>query len=200
MTIRTRSHARSLALLVATGGAVALLGTASPAHAEDGFPGAIQQHYGGDCAPQCTLCHTRPEGGPEHYKPSAATLDGYVSKDLGNNRGEGDFFANMVAVNGNSLPVGEQKLLAALEKLRKNPCTPTSTGPCDSDGDKTIDMDEFKNNGDPDVANGHLCIGPTYGCGAMIQPLPERAEAKTTAAAVLALLGVGLVFVRRARR
>jgi hypothetical protein len=164
----------------------------------------IQNTYGGTCAPQCTLCHDRPEGGPEHYNPSVL-YDTYTHQDLGNNRGEGRFFANLIYVN-KGLPNGESGLKAALAKLAKLPCStdankPGNTmAPCDSDGDGVPDTKEFAQDGDPNVDGGDLCIGPKYGCGAAITPLPRDATATWRAAAVLAALGVGIVIARRLQR
>jgi hypothetical protein len=45
-----------------------------------------------------------------------------------------------------------------------------------------------------------LCAGPKYGCGATISALPRERTATREAAAAMSLLGVGLVFLRRARR
>jgi hypothetical protein len=183
---------RALAVL---SGPLVALSLATPAAAEQIFPGLIQTTYGGTCAPQCTLCHTRPEGGPGFYRPSA--LDpGWVTKDLGNNRGEGTFFANLIDVN-KGLPTGENAMKRALNLLATQNCTSTSNGPCDSDGDKIPDMQEFAKDGDPDVANGDLCVGPKYGCGATISPLPRESRARSRGVAVLALLGLGVVFGRR---
>jgi len=61
-------------------------------------------------------------------------------------------------------------------------------------------MKEFAQNGDPNIAHGDLCIGPTYGCGATITPLPRDSTANWRAAAVLAALGLGIVVARRLQR
>ena len=204
----TPARARSLSTCVAFGGLLAVVALARPASAEEIFPGVIQDNYGGTCAAQCTLCHNRPEGGPDHYKSPSPLEETYVRKNLPNNRGEGDFFSNLIIVNG-GLPSGETALKGALQKLATLPCTDpksqamSTLGPCDSDGDGVPDMKEFKQDGDPDVADatsGELCQGPKYGCGATITPLPRESAATWRAAAVLGALGVGLVFARRWRR
>jgi hypothetical protein len=204
----TPARARTFSVPIAFGGLLAVLVLARPAAAEEIFPGVIQDNYGGTCAPQCTLCHNRPEGGPDHYKSPSPLEDGWVPKNLPNNRGEGQFFSNMIVVNG-GLPTNESALKGALHKLATLPCTlpamqaGSTIGPCDSDGDGIPDMKEFAVDGDPDVAdakNGQLCQGPKYGCGATIAPLPHESTATWRAAAVLAALGVGLVFARRWRR
>jgi hypothetical protein len=177
----------------------------APVAASPTFPGVIQQNYGGTCVPQCTLCHNRPEGGPGHYNPSL--LDGAALPDQGHNRGQGTFFANLMAAaygpGGTKLPRSPDELLTDLKLLAKGPCsTDMSNGntglPCDSDGDGVFDMDSFKLDKDPD--GGDLCVGPKYGCGASIKPLPLEPNATARATAILGLLGIGLVVARRLRR
>jgi hypothetical protein len=176
----------------------------SAAHLE--FPRLIQEHWGGDCAPLCTLCHTRPEGGVPgnpYLKPSILDGASYISKDLGNNRGEGEFFANLITVT-QSVPTSDVDLVRMLETLDKQACSadmtlPGNTGlPCDSDGDKTPDMKEFRVSKDPDVAQGDLCVGPKYGCGASIAPHSGETSRKY-GALVVALFGLALTARRRGR-
>jgi hypothetical protein len=206
MRLLMPSRPRAFSACVAIGAALSLLSAVRPAAAEETFPGVIQNTYGGTCAPQCTLCHNRPEGGPEHYNPSELDTT-YVPQDLGNNRGQGQFFANLIHVN-RGLPNGESGLTAALKKLATLPCSTDATkpgntmAPCDSDGDSVPDMKEFAQDptGDPNLAHGDLCIGPTYGCGATITPLPRDSTANWRAAAVLAALGLGIVVARRLQR
>jgi hypothetical protein len=195
---------RSLSAFAAIAGSVFVLSSARPAAASPTYPGVVQKVYGGDCAPQCTLCHNRPEGGPEHYNPSG--LDpSYVAK-MAPNTGEGTFFANFInvvlGIKRQPLPMTDEALENALKLYATTPCNAASTAPCDSDGDGVIDAKEFAEtpSGDPNVAHGNLCIGPTYGCGATITRLPRDPSAASHAAEVLALLCVGLVFVRRRRR
>ncbi len=205
--MRTPSRSRAFSAAATLGALLSAFGVVSTAAAEETFPGVIQDTYGGTCAPQCTLCHNRPEGGPEHYNPSVLDEPEYTHQDLGNNRGEGTFFANLIYVN-KGLPMGEGGIKAALHKLATLPCStetskPGNTmAPCDSDGDGVPDMKEFADNptGDPNAAHGNLCIGPTYGCGAAITPLPRDSTGTLRAAAVLAALGVGIVLARRLQR
>lgn len=183
-------------------GLLLALGVASPAAAEQTFPAAVQKQVANDCAPQCTLCHTTETGGIENLKPNGATTDGYIKKNLPNGRGEGLFIANMVALN-KALPTTDAQVENLLSRMATEACNDTGPQPCDSDGDGMIDTDELKHNRDPDVPNdqeGSLCAGPKYGCGATIGTLPRERTATREAAAVISLLGVGLVFLRRARR
>src|SRR4051812_48088525 len=144
---------------------LALLTFAARVAAKPDFPGVIQEHWGGDCAPLCTLCHTRAEGGVSdadpRLKPSA--LDNYyVPQDLGNNRGEGEFFANLITVNKRA-PTSNDVLVMLLRTLDTQACSVHTTvpgntmAPCDSDGDKMPDTKEFALSKDPDAAGGELC-------------------------------------------
>jgi hypothetical protein len=194
------SLARSCAALVATSAVGLVMTLTAPAAALTTFPSVIQKKYNSTCAPQCTLCHTRPEGGSSsnfYLKPSPLD-DGYVPKMV-KERGEEEFFANLISIN-KGLPTNDSKLEGYLNKLGMAKCTADSNGPCDSDGDGIIDVNEFAKDQDPDVAGGSLCLGPTYGCGATIKPLPRDSHAKRSATSVLALLGLGLVFARRLAR
>jgi MYXO-CTERM domain-containing protein len=202
MSSLKHSSPRFVAALTLAAAPLFALTFAVPANAEQTFPGVIQQNYGGTCAPQCTLCHNRPEGGPEHYNPSELDT-GMPFPDLGHNRGQGTFFANMVAINNARLPSSDEQLVAVLKKLATAPCTTDmsngNTGaPCDSNGDGVPDMKEFALDKDPD--GGDLCLGPKYGCGAAIKPLPRKPNATSRATAILGLLGLGLVAARRLRR
>lgn len=196
--LSTRSH-------VAAGiAAMALvLGVALPAAAEATFPAAVQKEVGSTCSPQCTLCHTTETGGRENLKPNPLTTDGYMPRMLPGGRGEGSFIANLMVVNNHKLPSSDVSIQGALKLMAKMPCNSTGPQPCDSDGDGMIDTDELKKDRDPDNANdkdGDLCVGPKYGCGATISALPRESSATREAAAVMSLLGVGLVLLRRARR
>jgi len=186
------------------GGLAAALGVALPASARKTYPGVVQDQLRGGCAPQCTLCHTRPEGGSDsdpYLKPSELT-PGYVPPMLPGNRGQGAFFANLVHVNGHRAPLADSELANALRTLASANCSATASGPCDSDGDGVPDTVELGMDRNPDVPNdkdGDLCVGPKYGCGAHIGALPNDASS-TRDAALVSLLGFGLVLLRRARR
>jgi hypothetical protein len=205
---RRGKNAQVLPAVVAGFASFVVMTWAAPAAAKRDFPGVIQEHWGGDCAPLCTLCHTRPEGGlsdaEPYLKPSGLDSD-YDPKDLGHNRGQGDFFANLIAVNSRA-PTSNEALVTMLGTLNTKPCSADTTlpgntmQPCDSDGDKMPDMKEFARSSDPNVAGGELCVGPKYGCGASIGPLRRESTATGNAAVVVALLGLMLVFTRRVAR
>jgi hypothetical protein len=200
----SRFPARHFAAFAAITGALSVLSMTRSVAAEPTFPGVIQKVYGGDCAPQCTLCHTRPEGGQDYLQPSA--LDTVYDAKTAANTGEGTFFANLINVvvvtNHQPVPSNDQLLENGLRTYATAKCNAVSSGPCDSDGDGVVDSKEFaqKPAGDPNVPHGDLCIGPTYGCGATIKPLPRDTTATWRAAAVLGALGVGIVIARRLQR
>jgi len=58
LTVRAKQAACGLSVLLAA------LSVPGVARAEPPFPEAIQQAAGLECTPQCTLCHTDPNGGP----------------------------------------------------------------------------------------------------------------------------------------
>jgi hypothetical protein len=187
--------------------AVALvLGGSTTASAHTEFPGYIQDHFGLACAPQCTLCHVKPQGGPDRKGEEVAK---YLGAD---NRGFGFFQRNMREgmVLHSTVPTASDKtlLLTAIDHLKTDQCNWKSAygdtsdpRPCDSDGDGTSDYDEVRQGFDPDTkgeGNGAVC--PTYGCGASISTLPRQPLDTGHASAALAALGVALVVARRFRR
>ena len=203
MSPLTSFQARFFSALLALAGGFAVTAVTAPVAAEPAYPGVIQPLYGGDCVVQCTLCHSRPEGGAGYYQPSA--LDsGYTAKNLGNNRGEGAFFANFVNFLKGRLPAGNAALEQDLKGYAAAACTSDMTNgntgaPCDSDGNGVPDLLQLaKNQEDPNGAG--LCLGPQYGCGAAIKPLPPKPNAAAQATAILGLVGLGLAAARRLRR
>ena len=191
--------------LVLAGLFSALFGVASPASARKTYPGVVQEQFGGGCAPECTLCHTRIEGGTDsdpYLKPNE--LDpGYVAPVLPPNRGRGEFLANLIHVNGHQTPHSDAALRNALHLLATANCNTDATAPCDSDGDTVQDTTELGMDRNPDVPNdkeGDLCVGPKYGCGAHLGAEPRGLSAERTGAVVLSLFGLGLVVLRRVRR
>ncbi len=177
----------------------------APASAEPTFPAALQDVFKNQCAVQCTLCHTSPEGGLGNLKPSPISNGGPLPI-VTPNQGNGSFFANLIRIGGNGMsphyPTTDAQLKAMVTLMETTPCSTGATTACDSDGDGTIDTLELKQDQDPDVIDkpGDFCVGPKYGCGAHIGNVPREASATREAAAAISLLGVGLVFLRRARR
>jgi hypothetical protein len=186
-------------LVIAT--VVFSLGVTARASAKGVYPGFIQDELHARCFPSCLLCHTCPEGGLGCMKPSS--VSGSMLPDLGGNRGQGEFFANLMAVNGGHLyPSTEGMLEEYLQNLQNKPCSPQTVLPCDSDGDQVEDVAELRADSDPDVPDepGDACILPSYGCGASIAPTHGVAQGARHTAGSLALLGVGAALVRRRAR
>ena len=128
--------------------AAAAWSMAADAKASGDFPGAVQDALK-TCNLQCTLCHTSPQGGPDRI-----------------NGGFGEAIRSRVTVGDeNSIPGA----LRAMEGPDCSTATRVAPGPCDSDGDLVPDVEELRENRDPNVPGaGNLCGGPAYGCGARV--------------------------------
>ncbi|HEX5100536.1 MAG TPA: hypothetical protein VFV94_13600 [Polyangiaceae bacterium] len=197
------AHRFGVALTRLAAGLAVVAATAT-ASAEPEFPGVIQELFQSSCAPQCTLCHTSPQGGEATVKFGEKYVDGMNPS----NRGFGVFVANLGA-RGNTV-LNKDTLVAKLKLLKTDPCqkdamlgSTADMRPCDTDGDGMSDYDELDSEParDPEVSgvgNGSVC--PAYGCGASIGTLPRDADATGRAGAVMAALGVALVLARRVRR
>jgi len=196
----TRLHSRFVAQVGAVAAVLLVLSAEGTASAEPTYPGFLQQKLNSKCLVQCTMCHPTLEGGQNKL----SDLDNGVLPDLGGNRGQGEFFANLVHVNGSKYPIGETQLLNFIDKLETKPCDGVmGDPPCDSDGDGTPDVAELRADREPDRADPGStgeCHMPQYGCGASIGTLPRESSAAGRAATLMALLGAGLVLARRARR
>jgi hypothetical protein len=156
--------------------AVALLG--SGAHATPGFPGAVQDHLGLTCMPDCILCHRTTAGG------GGAELDKAFAQTL---RDDAPAASRLYPYDPLSVP-------PALDWAEE-------TG-LDADGDGTPDIDELRDGVYP-ATDQRFCgegavEGPTYGCGARIAP---RGSIDGTAAGLAALVALALARLgRRSRR
>ena len=114
MRFLSRFPARRLTAFAAITGSLSVLSVARSVAAEPTFPSVIEKVYGGDCAAQCTLCHTRPEGGSDYLQPSLLD-ETYAAKNVANT-GEGSFFANLINVavsNHVPVPSSDQSLETA---------------------------------------------------------------------------------------
>jgi len=203
---RFPSGAHGLGTVLARAAAALFVVTAaSTAAAEPEFPGIIQETFGSSCAPQCTLCHTSPQGGEATVKSADFYVDGMTTPS---HRGFGVFVANLGARGNTALT--KDTLVAKLKLLKTEACQKDKTrgsiddtAPCDTDGDGMSDFDELDAEParDPEVSgvgNGAVC--PAYGCGASIGTLPRDADTNGRAGALMAAFGVALVLARRARR
>lgn len=133
---------------------------AGSARASDSYPQKVQTAAGSPCPPPCTVCHLTTNGGTgTALKPFAESMI-----DFGGLEGED---ADLVA--------------PAVQSLRDEQI--------DSDGDGVSDIDELAAGRDPNVTGeGELC-GPTYGCGARVEPEgPIDGYAIAAALAAVALL------------
>jgi MYXO-CTERM domain-containing protein len=141
---------------------------ALPALASPAYPEALQSDTGAPCAPPCTVCHRDANGG-----------FGTVVTPFG----KAMIAAGLVAADTDSLK-------AALKDLQTNQT--------DSDGDGTPDVEELSAGTDPNVAGGQPFCGPTYGCGAHVEP-GGHADGW---AALVALIALGMLALgtRRNRR
>ena len=197
MTRLLPSSRRIAAALTRVAGALAVLGAVSTASAHPTSPGVIQDQLGAPCAPQCSLCHVSAQGG------DALRGEGPVGY-VGPHQGYGQFITNLLYQQKPYAIDADLELKTKLKGLEKLPCNAgdADTGICDSDGDGTSDIDELKAGDDPDEkghGNGAIC--PKYGCGASsIATLPRNTHDSSRAGAVMAALGVALIFARRFRR
>ena len=160
-------------------GALVFLGVALAPHAtraSETYPAAVQEELGLACAPACVLCHNRPEGG-----------FGFLNTGFGATM----LSAGLIASNPDLIP----------EKLR---CLETGEG-CpegfpgerpDSDRDGTPDVAELRNGDDPNSTGKANSCGPSYGCGARIEP-NGRLDGVAAGAALLAAAGLIWSFRRR---
>lgn len=132
------------------------------------FPEALQSETGAPCPPPCTVCHRDSNGGL-----------GTVTKPFGKSM----IGAQLEAAN-------TQALKSAVATLRSQQT--------DSDGDGTPDIDELEKGSDPNAGGDVTVCGPTYGCGARVEP---RGEIDRVAlSAVLLSLGAMAALGRRRRR
>ena len=121
------------------------------------YPEQVQTDVGGDCLPQCTICHETNAGG-----------GGTVTQPFGQammDRGLTGGF-NTAAVTD------------ALAQM--------SDDAVDSDGDGTIDVDELATGSDPNPGGLAFCdvVLPTYGC---LSTVGAPASGLGAAAGLLAL-------------
>jgi hypothetical protein len=164
--------------LVGTLGAALLLGAwASPAAASPGYPAALQEASGSPCPPPCTVCHLTTNGGSgTAIKPFAESM-----------------------IEEGGLDGEDDKLVAPAVKALA-PVDGGSAG-VDSDDDGMNDIAELAAGRDPNVTGaGELC-GPTYGCGARIEPSGRLDwPALALALGVIALLSTHARRTARSRR
>jgi hypothetical protein len=147
-----------------------------PAAAERIFPAAVSETVGLSCTPSCLLCHTRPEGGIANLGPVGHQL-----------------LDNLRVHNRDSL-------ISSLRCLHERNCPDVadSVYDLDSDGDGVSNIEEIYQGRSPTEPGATGLCGPTYGCGARVEPRgsldPKGIAAITLAAACL------WAFQRRVRR
>ena len=130
------------------------------------YPEAVQGATGAPCPPPCTLCHRDTNGG----FGTVVTLFGKAMTDAG-----------LVAADEGSLE-------SALKQLETNQV--------DSDGDGTPDVAEIGAGTDPNAEGDGSFCGPTYGCGAHVEPA-GRADGWAALVTLLSLASIALGVRRR---
>jgi hypothetical protein len=142
---------------------IAVLALPDEARASATYPAALAAAANMPCVPPCTICHANNSGGiGTAIKPFATSMKG-----------------------AGLMPKDDSLIPPALDNLKSQKI--------DSDGDGVIDVEELAAGDDPNTKGaGNICGGPTYGCGARIEPRGEldggaAVLALATAAALLAL-------------
>lgn len=142
-------------------GCVWVLAFALPAHAEETFPGKIQQAAGMPCAPTCLLCHTAIPGSIANLKQPFG-----------------------LAVLGNGILPGRD-MNAVVAKLRTNQVDTDKDGKLD-----VVELAQGTNPNDPDP-NAELCGPTYgCGAHVAQAPLPTRTPVLYWLAASLGLAGL----------
>lgn len=139
----TAKFSRSSLHIVATGLAMAL--QSGTALAEPPFPAALQEAAGLECAPQCTLCHTDPNGG--------ATT--WVGKKVGAAVGASGFIHK-----GSGAEDIKKAYNSILDKAKMN------------DANALLVVNSLQAGLDPDT--GQKLCQITYGCGAHVAKSAPR--------------------------
>lgn len=191
---------RHLASLISGAVAMAFVALAPRAHAIPEFPEEIQRILDMSCAPPCTLCHTDSNGGIATITkpfgnaifpagelnindlgsvgPALDYLEGKGGSGGASDAGSGDAATDAAGGTGGSGGSGGGVVV-------------------DSDEDGMGDVEELRNGRDPNVAGAKDICGPTYGCGARIEPR-GRIDGLALGAA-LAVAGALLISMRRRR-
>ncbi len=146
---------------------LALLVAPEAAFASATYPAELQSVLHMPCTPPCTICHRDNLGGM-----------GTVVKPFG---------VSMKTV-GHLGPANPNQIKSATDKLLQ--------AGTDSDGDGTPDIKELEQGDDPNEKGvGSLCGGPTYGCGARVEP-----AGRLDGWAAVAALGTAAALLSRLRR
>jgi hypothetical protein len=194
-----RRHSASLLSGAVIAAVVAL---APRVHASPEFPEKIQELLGMSCAPPCTICHLDSSGGAATAtKPFAENMyetgglrpeqPGTVGPALDALEGKGGG-----AGSGGASDAGAGD--AASDAAGGSGGSGGSSGTViDSDEDGMGDVEELRNDRDPNVFGAGIVCGPTYGCGARVAPR-GRVDGLALGAA-LAVAGALLLSMRRWR-
>ena len=138
------------------------------------------------CAPTCTLCHADAKGGVGTIKPASF---GESLMTVGALRGDDEAGVRCAVAR------------VACELLPDCPVPPADCFPTDSDNDGTPDAAELRQGADPNDARSDASFcGPTYGCKIGRATRGDGGEPFAVLAALGAVLGLGWVRRRGARR
>lgn len=182
---------RPLPVVVLAGAALLL---AAAAHADPLAPGFIQQTFGLECTPDCTLCHATTVGGYGNYR-NAVSATGQATG--------GAFILDLKACGFD--PLKKDPTWAAAVATCEAPTPPAGfpqgqKWPPDADNDGVPDMAELKAGTDPNngASGARICAGvPTYGC---VRVARGNSIDGLALFASTAVLFAGIALVRRKRR
>jgi hypothetical protein len=213
--------------MLATGALVGGLTRAGSAQASPNFPTELADRLGMDCPPPCTICHATLSGGfgtIEHpfgiamydaglrgkktdtLGPALAALEGGGgTAGSGGSAGSGatggsggSSGADAGADDGGATDGGSEASGAGGSGTGGSGATGGSpAGAVDSDSDGIGDVEELRQNQDPNAPGVAIKCGPAYGCGARVEPR-GRIDGIALAAAIGVALGL-FAFGRRRR-
>lgn len=153
-----------------------------PAHAIPEFPERVQAKLGMRCPPPCTLCHQDNNGGPDTIREDSFGSQMVRVGLEGEDDSNVERFIDDVE-DGTYVKDGVERQL------------PTQ----DVDEDGVNDVDELREERDPNTPGEGVVCGPLYGCGATIAPPTPHPSSLAAPVAGAALVALSLVRRRRRR-